>query len=280
MECSQDYYIHNFKFLASSDFNEELFQNGISIYEVIRIEKGIPLFLENHLNRLYHSADISNFNINESYCDFETLIEQLITKNKTYQGKIRIVIHYNSSNNNTEKDTLIYFTPHFFPTTEEYSKGVKTGICKAIRTNPNAKILNSEARSKANNSIVENKLFEVILQNSDGFISEGSRSNIFFIKDQTVITPPEKDVLMGITRTNIIKICKENGINITEKKIHFSEFPEINSAFISGTSLKVLPVKTINNNTFNTKNPVLRKIMKLYDSLIEDYLNSQKEIKT
>ena len=275
MECNKDYYIHNFKLKPCIEFNETLFQTGISIYEVIRIENGIPLFLENHLNRLFHSADISNFNINESCCDFETLIEQLIKRNKTYRGKIKIIIHYNSDNNNTEKDTLIYFTPHYFPTTEEYSNGVKTGICKAIRTNPNAKILNTEARKKANNTIVEEKLFEVLLQNSDGFITEGSRSNIFFIKGQTVITPPENDVLMGITRTNIIKICKQNGINIIEKKIHYSEISEMDSAFISGTSLKVLPVKAIDKYTFNTKNSVLKDIMKLYDSLIEKYIKER-----
>lgn len=275
MECNKNYYIHNFKFKPCIEFDENLFQSGISIYEVIRIENGIPLFLENHLNRLYHSADISNFNINESYCDFETLIEQLILKNKIHQGKIKIVIHYNSDNNNTEKDNLIYFTPHYFPSTNEYENGVKAGLCKAARSHPNAKILNTEARKKANNVIVEERLFEVLLIDKDGFITEGSRSNIFFIKGQTVITPPENDVLMGITRTNILKICKENGINTIEKKIHSSEISEMDSVFMSGTSLKALPIKTINNNVFNTKNSVLKNIMKLYDSLIEDYIKER-----
>ena len=72
MECYRKYYIHNFKFKQTSDFDDALTNHGISIYEVIRIEQGIPLFLEDHLSRLFESADISHLNINESYCDFET----------------------------------------------------------------------------------------------------------------------------------------------------------------------------------------------------------------
>ena len=206
MECNQKYYIHNYKFFNCSEFKEELFEDGISIYEVIRIEKGIPLFLESHLNRLFHSVDISNLNINESYCDFETLIEELIKKNETYTGKIKIIVHYNPENR-VEKDVFLYFTPHYFPSEKDIANGVKIGLCKAVRSNPNAKILNTDARQKANHYIVENKLFEVLLQDHD-LIKEGSRSNVFFIKDNTIITPPAYEVLKGITRTNILKICK------------------------------------------------------------------------
>lgn len=271
MECFKNYYIQNFKSKSCTEFNENLIA-GISIYEVIRIEKNIPLFLENHLNRLYNSADISNLHINEGYCDFEFLIEQLIAKNNVSQGKIKIVIHYDSDNNNKEKDNLIYFTPHYFPSSNEYKNGVRLGLCKAIRSLPNAKVLNTEARTKANNVIVEEKLFEVLLIDEDGFITEGSRSNIFFIKGQRIFTPPKTDVLMGITRTNIISICKQNGIEIIEKKIHYSEISDMESAFISGTSLKVLPINTIDKNAFLTNTPILKKIMKLYDSLIEGYI--------
>lgn len=275
MECINEFYIHNFKFYKCSEFNENVFINGISVYEVIRVENRIPVFLENHLNRLFQSADISGLNINESYCDFETLIAELIKKNKIDQGKIKIILHYNSSNKKTEKDLLIYFTPHYFPSISEIEEGIKVGICNATRINPNAKILNTEARSKANNTIVECKLFEVLLQDSDNYISEGSRSNIFFIKDNTVITPPEQYVLGGITRLNIIKICKQNNIKLTERKVHFSELQEMDSAFISGTSLKVLPVKEIGNIKYNSKNSILIELIRLYDNLMENYINER-----
>lgn len=277
MECIEKYYIHNFKFFESSLFNEEVFVNGTSLYEVIRIEKSTPLFLENHLNRLFNSADLSRFNINENYCDFETLVYELIKKNEVETGKIKIVIHYNSDNSKQEKDVLLYFTPHYFPSKIEYKEGVKVGLCKAVRNNPNAKILNTSARQKANHYIIENKLFEVILMDEKQYISEGSRSNIFFIKENTVITPPHKYVLMGITRNNIIDLCKKNSINLIERKVHLTELKEMDSAFISGTSLKVLPLKNIENFMFSTDDNLLRKLLDLYEDLIDNYIFKQRK---
>ena len=275
MECCEDFYIHNFKLKPCNKFEMSVFTEGTSIYEVIRIKQGIPLFLEDHLNRLFNSADISNLSINESYCDLETLIEELIKKNKVKEGKIKLIIRFEKEKGSSEKDLLIYFTPHYFPTKDKYRCGVSIGICQAIRINPTAKILNTEARISANNTIAKRKLFEVLLQNTDGFVTEGSRSNIFFIKNNKVLTPPKKDVLNGITKMNIIKICKLNNIEISEKEIHYSEIQAMDSLFLSGTSLGALAVKNMGKLKFNTNNNILIQIMKLYEESLEDYISSK-----
>jgi branched-chain amino acid aminotransferase len=278
MECYLDYYIHNFKVKSSAEFDESVLESGQSIYEVIRIEEKIPLFLEEHLNRLFDSAELSNLQINESYCDIELLIEELIKKNQVSEGKIKLVIHFDPNNGIIEKDLLMYFTPHYFPTNTEYIEGVEVGICHAVRSNPNAKLLNTEARKKANNTIVEEKLFEVLLMNHEGFITEGSRSNVFFIQNDIVITPPRQHVLNGITRRNIIKLCKKNGIKIIEEGVQFADIQQMDAVFLSGTSLKVLPVNFWANQRFNTKNKTLRTIMKIYDQAIEDYILSKQSV--
>ena len=277
MKCTNRFYLHNYKFKPSKEFSEELFQQGVSLYEVIRIENGIPLFLEEHLNRLYHSAEISGLNIEESYCDFEILIEQLINKNieKKEDGKIKIIVHFNSPSLKNEKNLLIYFTQHYFPNRTEIENGVNVGICKTVRSNPNAKILNTNARSIANNYLAENKLFEVLLQDTDGYISEGSRSNIFFIKDDILFTPPELDILKGITRSNILKLCTQNGIKVIERKIRFTEISEMDAVFLSGTSLKVLPIRNIENKEFNAKNNLIKTLSEKYNSLVSDYIKEK-----
>lgn len=273
MECYRDFYIHNFQLKSCDKFNELLLETGQSIYEVIRIEQNIPLFLEEHLNRLFDSADLSNLQINESYCDIELLIEELINKNKVSKGKIKLVIRYDPNNGIHEKDLMIYFTPHYFPTKTEYTEGVRVGICHAVRPNPNAKILNTKARKKANNTIVEEKLFEVILMNYEGYLTEGSRSNVFFIQNDVVITPPQQDVLNGITRRNILKLCKKHKIEIIEENVHFKDIPKMDAVFLSGTSLKVLPVNLFETNRFNVNNKTLRTIIRLYDEAIDDYIS-------
>lgn len=275
MECYKDFFIHNFKFYPCEEFNETLLSPGTSIYEVIRIEEGIPLFLEDHLNRLFYSLDASHLSINESYCDIDTLISELIKKNNTKEGKIKLIIQFDKINGFKERNLFIYFTPHYFPSEQEYTQGVTIGLCQATRLNPNAKILNTEARKKANNTILEEKLFEVLLINNEGFINEGSRSNIFFIKGNRIITPPEKDVLNGVTRRNILRICRKNNIEIAEEKIQYSDIQHIDAAFLTGTSIKVLPVKFIVDTEFNINHTSLQRIRKLYDESIVEYIKSR-----
>lgn len=272
MECFKEFYIHNFSFKNVAEFNENLFKEGISIYEVIRIERSIPLFLENHLNRLYTSSESSGFSIEESYCDFETLIGELLKKNQCSEGKIKLVVHFK---NKTTKDVLIYFTPHYFPSIDEFKFGVRTGLCKATRKNPNIKILNTHARIRANHVIAEKKLFEVLLVDENGYITEGSRSNAFFVKDNMVITPPANQVLVGITRSNIIQICKKNQIPIQEKLVHTSDLTNMDALFLSGTSLKVLPVNSIDEIQIRSNNSLIQKISKLYDELINKYIEER-----
>lgn len=273
MECIKNFYIHNFKLRSIPEFDESIFNNGKSVYEVIRITQGIPLFLEDHLNRLFYSADLLNSNINESYCDIETLIDELIKKNNTFEGKIKLVIRFEERN---EKDIILYFTPHYFPTTDEYKNGVIVGICSATRINPNAKLLNSEARKRANNRIVEENLFEVLLVNDLEHITEGSRSNVFFIKNDSVITPPEREILNGITRQKIIKLCKKNNINLIEKTISLSDLKQMDAIFLSGTSINVLPIKQIAGTVYDTNHPILIQIMNLYSELVNHFIRQRK----
>ena len=276
MECAENYFLHNLKFKNSSDFNENLLKTGTSIYEVIKVEKRLPVFLEDHLNRLFDSASISNLKINESYCDFEKLIAELIKKNEVQFGKLKIVVHFENIHSTLQKDLLIYFTPHSNLISRIYENGVKVGVCDAIRINPNAKIYNSDARKRANQRILDDKLFEVLLVNKEGFITEGSRSNIFFIQDNQLLTPPKTDVLNGITRQKIIEICKKNDIPLSLKKVNYSDIHKIDALFLTGTSIKVLPVKSLEKFQFNSRNILLKKMMQLYNQSVEDYLSSKR----
>ncbi|OFX21785.1 MAG: hypothetical protein A2041_14015 [Bacteroidetes bacterium GWA2_31_9b] len=276
MECIQEFYIHNKTIKKSIDFDEQVYVSGISVYEIIRIEQAIPLFIEDHLLRIYNSAKLSGLKIIESDKEIENKVRELIQINKVNTGKIKILIHFNSENSNLEKDLLIYFTSHYFPTLSEYRNGVQTGICKAVRTNPNAKIHNTLTRQKANHIIAEKKLFEVILVDNEGYITEGSRSNVFYILGESIITPPMNDVLSGITRKNIQHICIQNKIPFIEKKIHFNDVTQFDAMFLSGTSLKVLPVRSFDEIKFEVNNNMLIRLLKFYNEHINSYIKRKK----
>ena len=273
MECLHQYFFHNRKIKSCAAFNESVVDTGISVYEIIRVEQGIPLFIADHLERLFTSIRLLNLNITTTKNELQNDIRTLIEKNNVNTGKIKLIIHFDNKN---ERDLFIYFTPYYYSSDEEYKTGVSVGICKALRTNPNAKVLNIQARKKANNVIAEAKVFEVILMDNNGFITEGSRSNVFFIKENTIFTPFSANVLQGITRKNIFRICELHNITLIERDIPLSEIGKYEAAFLSGTSLKVLPIKNIENIFFHPSHKTLKKLMFLYNQIIKNYIKENK----
>lgn len=271
MECFQKFYIHNNKLKPCEEFNSDLFKIGISVYEIIRIEKGVALFADDHLERLFNSARILNLNISVDSSQIKSTIRKLIEINRTELGKIKILVHFDS-NNKMQQNILFYFNPHYFPTTDELIKGVNTGLCDATRDVPNAKMLNTETRQKANHIIAEKKIFEAILVDKEGYITEGSRSNLLFISENTVLSAPEQDILQGIVRKNVKRICIKNNIPFVERRIHMDDLVKMEAMFLTGTSLKILPVANFETYSFSTNNLLLAQLMGLYDKSINDYI--------
>ena len=95
-------------------------------------------------------------------------------------------------------------------------------------------------------------------------ITEGSRSNIFFLKGETLVTSPDNVILNGITRKHILEICRENNIKVEFACVKVDEISEFDAVFMTGTSPMVLPFYCIDDKFFNVKHPLIGKLRKLY----------------
>ncbi len=271
-DAKLNYFIYNGEIFKTSDFENLYKENSPSLYEVIRVNNSVPLFLEEHYERLISSGEIIGEKINVSFKEFKDNIEKIIKKNDVVDYNIKIVIN----NLNASPNIYYFFIKTSYPDASLYDTGVKTFLYNAERDNPNAKIINSSLRETINSLLKEKDCFEAILVNNDGYITEGSRSNLFFIKGNDLYTTKGKDVLLGITRKRIIELSLKNSINVIEKDIHVNDLKDFSSLFISGTSPKALPINSVDNITFSTKDPVLLKIMKIYDDEINLYIKSKK----
>jgi D-alanine transaminase len=81
----------------------------------------------------------------------------------------------------------------------------------------------------------------------NGFITEGSHSNIFFVRNGFLYTHPESEnILSGITRKNIIRIARESGINVIEEAVKEDDIASIEEAFVTNTTEEATPVVSIN----------------------------------
>jgi branched-chain amino acid aminotransferase len=244
-----------------------------TIYEVIRVISGIPLFMERHIERLEASARLIGYSIDSISNNIRQSIAELIKANDNPEKNIRIVV-YNMEN--TVPDYSIYFIHSSYPTPEQYETGVHGILLKEERSNPNAKVVNSGYKERVAAALANANAYEALLVNSKDEITEGSRSNVFFIKNNEVLTSPKGNVLIGITRVYVFEICRDLGIEIIEKPISVSMLREMDGVFITGTSPKILPISTIDDMSFNSaRNPVIKTIMTSYNDRIEEYIKKK-----
>ena len=272
-EAVLNYFIHNGREYNTADFNTIYGDNPPSVYEVIRIIDGIPLFLEEHYQRFKNSAAIIGNEINISFDNIKKHIERMISLNNVSNHNIKIVL--NNFNQNTN-DNYFFFIKSSYPNEDLYNQGIRTLLYDSIRENPNAKIINKNLRKDVDLLLTKKNCYEALLVNASGEVTEGSRSNLFFIKEGKVYTSPPGDVLMGITRQRIIKLCTENDIKVIEAPIYSNSLNSFEAAFISGTSPKVLPISCIDDLNYSTTNNALLKIMGIYNNEIDNYLKSHR----
>lgn len=272
-ECVNKLFILDSKEVSVDSFDDSLISKGTSIYEVIRVMEGVPLFLERHLDRLKKSADITEHKLWLTDDEIKEQIYKLIKSNNTEAGNVKLVFNFNSNKNTF----LAYFLVHHYPNEEQYINGVPTILYKGERSNPNAKVINQNFRSAVEKRISEKEVYEAILVDNNGYITEGSKSNIFMVKGNKVITAPVDTVLPGITRQVILEICQKLDIVLEEIKIKDSDIDKLDALFITGTSPKALPISKVDSLIFkSSSNSIVLCIMRVYNKFIEDYIKSQK----
>ena len=259
-ECYGNKFILNGNLQPVEMFDNSLVYEGDSVYEVLRMIRGNPIFFHDHMERLIMSVKLQK---KDHLADISLLREAIIclTKlEKKHDTNLKIVFNYKRSANNF----LVYFIESVYPTQIQYQKGVKGILFFAERKDPEVKVINHKLRSSICNRLIAESAYEAILVNEDNLITEGSRTNIFFLKKDILITAPDNMVLNGITRKHIIAICKENNIKIEFDCVKVSGIKDNDAIFMTGTSPMVLPFACIGNDLFGVRFPLIERLRNLY----------------
>ncbi len=230
-----------------------------SVYEVIRLTDGRPQFLPEHYARLENSLGAIGMPVPFTCEKLEESICKLADEGQIKDHNLKLEVDISGHG-------VLYLNPTHYPSAEQYAEGVKTELFYGERKNPNIKMMDQELRDATDAAIREHDLYEVILVDRSGQITEGSRSNIFFIKNGEVYTSPLHQVLPGVTRGKIIEILKSKGITVHEEPISADHIGAFDAAFISGTSPKVLPIAAVNDTIYDVNDPLLRDLMCWYDA--------------
>ena len=258
-ECYGNKFILNGKLQSSDSFDNSLIYDGDSVYEVIRMTKGFPVFFYDHMERLSSSAKLQRKKL---LADPKTLKRDIINLSKWVKKKeinLKIVFNYNKG----EENYLVYFIEPIYPSAEQYRKGVKGILFYAERKDPESKVINHKLRSSIFHKLILDGGYEALLVNEKGQITEGSRSNIFFLTGETLVTAPDSMVLNGITRKHILEICRENNIRVRMACVKAERITSFDAVFMTGTSPVVLPFYCIDDKFFDVRMPVIETLRKL-----------------
>ncbi len=263
-----DYYMLDNEICTAKEFKDPFNNGNLNIYEVVRIDDGIPLFFEDHLIRLENSFRIAGKKLFYSDTEIKDQVYKLIEINKIKEALIRIVFSFVDGN---ELGITVFQNRVTFPGPEDYKYGISCLLQYSERDNPSAKIFNHEVRGKANSMINTRQVYETILVNSKNKITEGSRSNVFFIKNEVIYTTQDDKVLQGITRQKVIEIIISLNIPLHYTSVDIESIAEMDAVFITGTTPKVLAVNKIDEIKFKANNSLIEQIMQVYDDMVEDY---------
>ena len=252
--------VMNNQLISKEETEFLLNEESPKIYEVIRVIEGSTVFLKEHFDRMNESIRLSKVLGSLDYDEFKNSIELLIKENSLKNCNIRVSYYFKN-----KPVTLFYFIKSYYPSKKEFNEGIHTVTVKMERTNPNIKSYQKELKDNVAKIMEENNAFEAILINHDDTISEGSKSNVFFVKNNKLITSPDSAVLLGVTRSKVISVCRENSIDVEKRIIKFDEIKDFDGAFITGTSNDVLPIRTIDNMVYNSsENEVVKRVSELY----------------
>ncbi|OGG80552.1 hypothetical protein A3A39_01535 [Candidatus Kaiserbacteria bacterium RIFCSPLOWO2_01_FULL_54_13] len=244
------------------------YQYGFGVYENIRVNDGIPYFLKDHIARLEESARTIGLAQDFTERDdafVETSVMELVKRcgAGTYNLKVLLL---------GGEEPLLYILPlnPHFPDKKLYKDGAHFITYEYERPIPHAKTLNMLESYLAYRKAREAGAYDALLVNSKGCITEGTRTNFFCIQERTLISPPESEILLGVMRKAVLKVAKERGFEIEEKEILTSDILESDGAFVTSTSSKILPVRSIDSQTQKEPPANLRELMKAFDAFLSE----------
>ncbi len=252
--------------------NHSLHFSG-SVFEGIRVYKKKILFLEEHIDRLIISSEMMKLNLNINKKEIMNICEKIIKLNKISDGYIRPIVF--RSNNSMSPD-ISNCTAELAIAAWKWGnlykkKKLKIDISKYLK--PDNKFFPIEAKSSGSyqgvlvaKEIAREKGYDdILLLDRFNYLKETSACNIFWIKKNTVYTPRTNNILNGITRRCVIKICRKNKIKIKEGDFKLKDLKNARNMFLTGTAAEIVSVWKFRNKVFKKDCKILNNIKESYN---------------
>ncbi len=261
------------------------FLYGDSVYEVVRTYGGTKLFLaDRHYGRLCRSAERIGLSIPFSYPELETHLKNCVDRVQNSDCYIRVVVSRGEDRRfhllPTEdlKPKTVCLIDALPPIPQKfYTEGTDIALVATRRNLRQALDPNIKSGNYLNNMLAmieahRSGASDAVMLNHEGFVTEGTTSNVFIVTGGEIRTPPlESGLLEGITRGFLREIFRREKVSYQEIPISESEFRSADEIFLTGSIKEIMPVATVDGEKVGKGGvgPVTQRVMALFKQEVE-----------
>lgn len=221
------------------------FAYGFGVYETLKVRHGVVYFAELHEQRLWHSARTLGLEHPFGPGDFLGFIAALVEANATNDANLKALL----IGGPTARDArlvILQLAP-LFPDRRSYKTGATAITWSGERVYPQAKSLNMLVSYLAYRQARLQDAYDALLVNRHGQITEGTRTNFFVTDGTTLACAPADQVLEGVTQLTVRRVIRDLGIPLEERPLPLAELGQWKGAFVTSTSTKILPLRSIDD---------------------------------
>ncbi len=255
---------------------------GDGVWDGIRLYNGKWAFLEDHLDRLFEAARAIDLDLAMDRDGFRKALDDTAAANEMHENvHARLMVTrgvkskpFQDPRLSKSGPTTVIIMEHSKPSEESFERGIKLATVPVYRGLPMTQDPKLNSHSKLNcvlAGIAAQKAGadEGLMLDPHGFVNTTNSCNFFIVRKGEVWTSTGDYCMPGITRANVIRLCRDNGIPVFEKNFSLVEVHGAQEAFITGTFGAQTPVAEIDGrNVPMAPGPVTRKIRSLYKELI------------
>jgi branched-chain amino acid aminotransferase len=262
---------------------------GDGVWEGLRLINGGVPFLRDHIERLYEGAKAIFMEVGVTPQEMVQLLFDCVDANKMRDGvHIRLMVTrgvkatpYQDPRVTISRATIVIIPEHKEPNADKFQKGLKLGTVNVRRGAPDVQDpkLNSHSKLNCITACIQatnSGADEALMLDPLGFVATCNSTHFFIVRRGEVWTSTGQYCVLGITRGNMIRLCRDNGIPVFEKQFSLYDVYGADEAFVTGTFAGLVPAREIDGrpvrhplcaDAWSGAGPVSLRLSKLYGEL-------------
>ncbi|HLW74489.1 MAG TPA: aminotransferase class IV [Gammaproteobacteria bacterium] len=255
---------------------------GDGIWEGLRLHDGGLPFLDQHLDRLYEGAKAIDMDIGLTRAGLIERLLAVLRANKMRDGvHIRLMVTrglkatpYQDPRVTIGPATVVIIPEYKQPLPKTVEQGIRLFTVHVRRATPDTLDPKLNSHSKLNDILAciqaaKAGADEALMLDPHGFVATCNSTHFFIVRQGQVWTSSGKYCLGGITRGNVLRLCRQEGINSCEKDFSLTDVYGAEEAFVTGTFAGLVPVIEVDGRPIGPRGPMVKHLQSLYMDLVK-----------